>query len=103
MNFDTLEFEEIAANLARAGWAIKYIWSGEATAFRLWLSETHGIAATDVGGGYSFWVVDHYWAPPSGARNVSDAWYSFGYRLEDDPELTPDQIGLTRVRKKKRY
>lgn len=102
MNFDTLEYQEIAAKLARDGWAMKYIWSGEAAAFKLWLGETHGIAATHVGGGYSFWVVDQYWAPLSGARNVSDAWYSFGDELEDDPELTPDQAGFTRVRKKKR-
>ncbi len=102
MNFDTLEFEDIAAKLARDGWAIKYIWSGETAAFKLWLVETHGIAASDVGGGYSFWAVDQYWALPSGARSVSDAWYEFVYGLEDDPELTPDQVGFTRVRKKKR-
>ncbi|WP_018235686.1 hypothetical protein [Ensifer sp. BR816] len=102
MNFDTLEFEEIAAKLRRDGWAIKYIWSGECAAFKSWLSEKHGIAATDVNGGYSFWVVDHSWAPPSGARSDYDAWYSFGYELELDPELTPDRIGFRRVRTKRR-
>lgn len=102
MNFDTLEFEEIAAKLARDGWAIKEIWSGEAAAFKLWLFETHGIAATYIVGGYSFWVVDHRWVRPSGARSDDDAWYSFGYALEDNPDLTPDQAGFTRSRKKKR-
>ena len=101
MNFDTLEFEEIAAKLGKDGWAIKYIWSGESAAFKFWLSEKHGIGASDVNGGYSFWVVDDYWTRPSGARNDYDAWYSFGYLLEDCPESTPEQAGFTRVSTKK--
>ncbi len=49
MNFDTLEFEEIAANLlARAGWAIKYIWSDlKPSAFKLWLSRNARDCGTD--------------------------------------------------------
>ena len=40
MNFETLEYQEIAAKLKRQGWAIIYIWSGERDAFKDWLSES---------------------------------------------------------------
>ncbi|WP_028004601.1 hypothetical protein [Sinorhizobium meliloti] len=97
MNFDTLEFEEIAAKLRSDGWAIKYIWSGEREAFEEWLSKRHGIKVTGIDGGYSFWVVDHYWAPPPTAQSVYDAWYNFGFELEIDPDLTPDRVGFRRL------
>ncbi|RVP15554.1 hypothetical protein CN085_10670 [Sinorhizobium meliloti] len=96
MNFDTLEFDEIAAKLRSNGWAIKYIWSGERDAFGNWLSERHGIKATGVDGGYSFWIVDDYWEPPATARSIYDAWYNFGFELEIDPELTPERVGFQR-------
>lgn len=101
MNFDTLEYEEIAAKLKNDGWAIKYIWSKEHDAFKAWLSERHGIAAIGIDGGFSFWVVDKLWKRPLNARSTYDAWYIFGDALELDPDITPERIGFARVRPRK--
>ncbi|MQX25017.1 hypothetical protein GHJ84_29585 [Sinorhizobium meliloti] len=102
MDFETLEYQEIAAKLKRDGWAIKYIWSGERDAFKDWLSGSQGIKATGVDGGYSFWVVDHYWEPPPTAKNSYEAWYNFGFELELDPDLTPDRVGFRLARSRRR-